>query len=170
MDKIDLHGKFATGSIKIKSDLRATSNVNPATGIHGAIDGSIHYSNAAMTDKGKKSGMYTIELDDSYNIVALAIALKTGEPETARIYLSNDGQHWGSPVARFNNAVHYTTDYIEMRPGTEAPIIISGNATDYNLGKVASRAAKYRFSIASVNKGGQTSEITSSEEVVVDGN
>ena len=58
----------------------------------------------------------TLELDKAYELTGFGICLKqsqgpTDYPESAEVYLSQDGAEWGQPVATFDSAVTKTVLY-----------------------------------------------------------
>lgn len=140
LQRIDLRSGHAAGRVAIKTDLLARSETNPATGIVGPLDGSTNYSNAAMSGTNQARGSYTIEFDHSQNLKAIALALKSGEPESAEVLLSQDGRRWEKSGVALDQWVSHTSRRTAFMPGTSARFVkieLSAPRGPVVLGEVA---------------------------------
>jgi hypothetical protein len=140
LQRIDLRTGHAAGRVVVKTDLLARSETNPATGIAGPFDGSINYSNAAMSEPNQTRGSYTIELDRVHDLRAIALALKSGEPETAAVLLSQDGRHWEKSGVAHDTWVSHTSQHTAFKSGTSARFVkieLSAPRGPVVLGEVA---------------------------------
>jgi hypothetical protein len=96
--RIDLAGKLASGRIALAGDMTWTSSAHPEAGAAAAFDGSIEPWSSAIKASGSEDGDLTIELDRTYQLTRIGVALRRGHAGAARVYLSEDGDEWYGPV------------------------------------------------------------------------
>lgn len=139
-ERMDLRANHAAGGVAIETDLQATSAMNPAMGIRGPLDGSINYSNAAMSKPHVNRGTYTLALDRIHPLQEIGLALKAGEPESAQVYLSKDGRQWEKSGVALENWVSRAARHFTFTPGTAARFVkieLSAPRGPVVLGEVA---------------------------------
>ena len=113
---LDLAGLHAEGKLTITTDMDAAGERLPGAGPRAAFDGHIEYMAAAWKAADGAPATYTLKLDKSYEFTGLGLCLKQSSdgkdyPESAEVYLSSDGEHWGDPVVAYTDAVTKTVRY-----------------------------------------------------------
>lgn len=67
----------------------------------GAVDGSTAYWSGALSSRPDGTGTYQIELDRTYRLTKIGLALTPGAAATARVSTSADGTTWTPAPLRF---------------------------------------------------------------------
>jgi hypothetical protein len=117
-DRIDLKTKQSLGLVTIMSPqttLTYTNASHPETRLIGPFDGSTRYWSGAFAAVGATSGVYQLDLQKTYNIKTIGVALAYGKTEDATVELSPDGTTWTN-VKTYTNATHYCVNYTNITP------------------------------------------------------
>ncbi|WP_433208102.1 exo-alpha-sialidase [Dactylosporangium sp. CS-047395] len=103
--RIDVMSKLLDGSATLSGTFRKSRF--PETRPQGAFDGSSSPSAAAVLSKDM-----VLKLDRAYAVNRIGLMLGNGQPQTATVQLSADGEHWSAPVVnaagRRDWALRYT--------------------------------------------------------------
>lgn len=112
-NRIDLKGKLAAGSLTIMpgTTLNFADPNFPETQPAGAFDGSTDYWSSAI---GTTSGVLQLDLQKSYRITNIGLAMLFGKQQSALVEYSVDGSTWLPAGVSYNNVTHYALNYTDV--------------------------------------------------------
>ncbi|GIE92244.1 exo-alpha-sialidase [Actinoplanes regularis] len=110
--RIDLATKYRKHVITVDTDLTTAVAGHPRARVDGAFDGSTEYWSSAVKAGG--AGTYTLNLDRTYPLTKIGIALRNGRQAGGRVYASTDGVTWGAPLATLTDRTHLAMEYVTL--------------------------------------------------------
>ncbi|TDC48940.1 hypothetical protein E1212_19625 [Jiangella ureilytica] len=111
--KVDLATKVQAGTVTLSGTVVAADERFAEQRIEGAVDGSSEYRAAARL-AGTPS--LTVELDQVYTLERIGLMMSRGEPNSARVQVSEDGRRWSRPVVDTGVRTDYAMTYTDIEP------------------------------------------------------
>jgi hypothetical protein len=110
--KLDLATQLREGVASVEGTFAEPSARFPETRPEGAFDGSSRPNAAAVLQarKGAAPSM-VLKLDRPYSLNRIGLMLGSGQPASASISLSLDGQTWSPPIVETSNTRDYALRY-----------------------------------------------------------
>lgn len=114
-NRIDLKKRLKYGVVTVMpaTTLTYSDVIHPESRDSAVFDGSTDYWSGAL---GTNSGVFQIDLQASYKITDIGLALLQGVQQSATVEYSTDGISWSSPVVNYTNVVHYAMNYTQVTP------------------------------------------------------
>ncbi|MEV6302638.1 exo-alpha-sialidase [Actinoplanes sp. NPDC051861] len=119
--RIDLATKYRKGVITVSGNMTSTVPGHVRARVDGTFDGSTEHWSSAVNTNG--NGTYVINLDRTYPLTKIGLALRNGRQATGRVYLSSDGVNWGSPVVNATNRTHLAMEYFTLSAPANARFV-----------------------------------------------
>lgn len=113
-NRIDLKAKYAQSAITIMSPattLTYTDSGHPEARTTGAFDGSTDYWSGAL---GTNSGVYQLDLERTYRITAIGLAMLYGKEQSASVEYSTDLINWLPAGISYLDTTHYALNYTDV--------------------------------------------------------
>jgi hypothetical protein len=112
-NRIDLKKRLAYGVLTVMpaTTLTYTDAAHPEARTSAPFDGSVDYWSGAL---GTNSGVYQVDLQKTFEINAIGVALLRGVQQSATVQYSTDGVNWSLPVVSYTNATHYAINYTNV--------------------------------------------------------
>ncbi|WP_162606681.1 exo-alpha-sialidase [Jiangella asiatica] len=111
--KLDLAAKVEAGTARLTGQVVAADDRFAEQRLEGAVDGSSQYRSAARFDGDET---LTIELDKVYTLNRIGLMMSRGEPNSARIQVSEDGRFWGRPIVSTGVRTDHAMRYEDIEP------------------------------------------------------
>jgi hypothetical protein len=120
--KIDLAGKFQRCHVNVRTDMTWTSTTHPRARASGAFDGSTDdFSSAIKADGG---GYFVVELDRTYDLTRIGLAIRRGVAGRATVSTSLDGETWTpTSITNADERTHHALEYVVLPAPTPAAYV-----------------------------------------------
>lgn len=113
---IDLETKVRSGTAAVSGTFARGNQRFPEQRPEGAFDGSSRRWSAAVLQARRGAPSMTIELDQVYTLDRIGLMLGDGQPLSATVSLSADGQTWSEPVVSADEVRDHALRYTDFAP------------------------------------------------------